>query len=298
MKLPSAIALLCFSLIPLACGGTTDTNTSDTSGSKPDAAGTTELEIGYPVPEAPPHKGPLKKLVVKDLKVGTGPVAHWGDEVAVRYVGLVYQTGDIYSQHWDRSLVFKMGDLYSDAWQKGIEGMRVGGRREVLIPSRLLFEDEDVAYVIALLWVDPKGRAAGAQRQTRRSFAQEGLFSEIKWGNGKEEPQFNPPDRPAPKRLLFRDLEVGTGPAAQRGDEVAIIYTGAVYRTGKPRFGGSVGSFPLGGGGLGRAFEEGLVGMEAGGRREVIIPSRLLGGTAAIDYAIVLKSVTPAAEKP
>jgi peptidylprolyl isomerase len=299
MKIHSAIALLCLSLIPLACGGTSGTDTSATIGSKSDAAAattTTEQEVGYPVPEAPPHKGPLKKLVVKDLKVGTGPVAHWGDEVAVRYVGLVYQNGDIYSQHWGRSLVFKMGDLYSVAWQKSIEGMRVGGRREILIPKHLLFEDEDVAYVLGLLWVDPKGAAAGTEKATASSFVQEGPFSAIKWKNGKDEPEFDPPDRRAPKKVLFRDLEVGSGHAAQPGDEVAILYTGAVYRTGKPRFGGSAGPYRLGSGGLGSAFEEGLEGMEPGGRRELIIPSRLLGGTAAIDYAIAMKSVKPAAE--
>jgi peptidylprolyl isomerase len=290
MKLRVAIVLLCLSVFPLACGEASDTTTSKSNSKSVAADNTTTTE--YPVPQAPPHRGPLRKLAIKNLEKGNGPVAHWGDEVSVRYVGLVYQTGDIYSQHWNRSLVFKLGDLYSIGWQKSIEGMRVGGRREVLIPKRLLFEDEDVAYVIELLYVKAKNQSG------RGSYAQEGPFSAIEWKRSEEEPHFNPPDRRAPKQLLFRDLEVGSGPAAQRGDEVAILYTGAVYRTGKPRFGGSAGPFRLGSGGLGRAFEEGLKGMEAGGRRELIIPSRLLGGTAAIDYAIVVKSVTPAAEKP
>lgn len=281
------------------CGGGGETATTGTRDAEATAA--SEPKVEYPVPQAPPHKGSLNKLVVTDLNAGTGPVAHWGDEVAVRYVGLVYQTADIYSQHWKgvAPLDFKLdGEAVGVGWQKGIKGMRVGGRREVLIPKHLLFEDEDVAYVIELLWVNAEGQAAGTEGRPPSSFAQEDPFSAIRWRGEGEKPHFDPPDRPAPKKLLFRDLEIGAGPAAQRGDEVAIFYTGAVYRTGKPRYGGSVGPFPLGSGGLGKAFEEGLKGMEPGGRREVVIPSRLLGGTAAIDYAIAMKSVNPAAEEP
>jgi len=282
------------------CGGsdgtaaTTDRETETTTASEP--------KVDYPVPQAPPQKGPLKKLVIKDLQAGTGPVAHWGDEVAVRYVGLDYRTADIYSQHWKSvaPLDFALdGESVSVGWQKGIEGMKVGGRREVLIPKRLLFEDEDVAYVIEMLWVNAKGgQAAGTEGKPPGSFAREDPFSAIHWVSDGEKPRFDPPDRKAPKKLLHRDLEIGSGSAAQRDDEVTIFYTGAVYRTGKPRYGGAAGPFPLGSGGLGRAFEEGLKGMEPGGRRELIVPSRLLGGTAAIDYAIAMKSVAPAAKKP
>lgn len=264
----------------IGCGGSaTSTSTDDTA--QPTTAATTEAEVGYPVPQAPPQKGALHQLVVKNVESGTGPVARWGDEVAVRYVGLVYQTGDVYSQHWKSvaPLDFELDrESFGIGWQKGIEGMRVGGRRELLIPAHLLFEDEDVAYLVALLRVEHEG-----------SFPQEGPFAALRWGSGEGEPKFNPPDRPAPKALVTRDLEIGSGPTAHRGDDVAIYYSGAVYRTGEPRYGGTTQPFRLGSGGLGRAFEEAIEGMEAGGRREAIVPSRLLGGTPAIDYAIRLE---------
>jgi peptidylprolyl isomerase len=133
----------------------------------------------------------------------------------------------------------------------------------------------------------------GAESPPTSSFAQEGPFAAIHWAEGAE-PRFRPPDRPGPRKLVFRDLEVGSGPAARRGDEVAIYYAGAVYRTGQLRYGGTTQPFRLGSGGLGRAFEEGIAGMRAEGRREVIIPARLLGGTAAIDYVIVLETLKPA----
>jgi peptidylprolyl isomerase len=157
----TAIAIV-FAAALLGCGGSAGTSTTSGTGSAERAAATTtEAATGYPVPQAPPHKGPLDKLVVRDLRVGKGPVARWGDEVAVRYVGLVYQTGAVYSQHWKAvpPLVFELdGESFGVGFQKGIEGMRVGGRREVLIPSRLLYQDEDVAYLVGLLRVKQKPR--------------------------------------------------------------------------------------------------------------------------------------------
>lgn len=161
MKLCGAIVAVVFALVLSGCGGGSGTTSAAKPGSSSEAATTTttsdpETERDYPIPQAPPHKGPLKKLVVKDLRVGKGPVARWGDEVAVRYVGLVYETGKKYVVHWKglEPLFFKLdGESFGVGWQKGIEGMRVGGRRELLIPKHLLFEDEDVAYIVDLLRV-------------------------------------------------------------------------------------------------------------------------------------------------
>lgn len=291
MKLCSVIAAAICVLTPLGCGGGSGTTDGAKTSPPGEAAVTTtasETETGYPVPQAPPHKGPLKNLVVRDIKAGTGPVAHWGDEVAVRYVGLVYETGKAYVRHWKglEPLFFELNrKSFGVGWQKGIEGMRVGGRRELQIPKHLLFNDEDVAYVVELL-------RASRSKATADSFPAEGPFSAIHWAKD-EKPRFRPPAKPAPKELVFRDLSVGRGPAAHRGDEVDIEYTGAVYETGEVRYGGTTQPFPLGSGGLGGAFEEGLEGMEPGGRRELIIPSRLLGGTSAIDYVIRMESVKP-----
>jgi peptidylprolyl isomerase len=298
VKVYGAIVALVCVLALFGCGSDSSTTDAAKTGTKQEAAATTttggtETEIDYPVPQVPPHSGPLKKLVVKNLKAGTGPVAHWGDEVAVRYVGLNYETGKVYVRHWKglEPLFFELdGESFGVGFEKGIEGMRVGGRREVLIPKHLLFEDEDVAYVVELL-------RASRSKATANSFPSEGPFSAIHWAKGKE-PQFHPPDRSPPKKPVFRDLSVGAGPAAHGGDEVDIEYHGAVYKTGELRYGGTTHPFPLGSGSLGGAFEKGLEGMEPGGRRELIIPSRLLDGTPAIDYVIQMESVKPAGVKP
>ncbi len=111
-------------------------------------------------------------------------------------------------------------------------------------------------------------------------------------------PQIDAPNRPPPKKPLVRDLELGSGPAAQAGDQVAVHYVGVDYETGElvyfgiwppdpPRV------FQLGSGGLGEAWEEGIVGMKAGGRRELIIPSHLHYGTGTIDYVVGLAGIEP-----
>lgn len=299
MKTWGAFILIALMVVSAGCGGNGESATSADVGSESRTAieaPQPQREADYPVPSAPPKKGRLSKLVVKNLETGFGPVARWGDEVAVRYVGLVYQTGKIYSQHWDSSLVFKLDrESFGIGWQKGIEGMRVGERREVLIPARFLLKDQDVAYVISLVRVK--------RRWKTRSFKQAGSFAAINVSKGDEKLRFEPPDRPAPEQLHARDLEEGSGPIARRGDRVAIRYLGAMYETGKIRHGGMTQLFRLGSDGLGDAsegeiegegFEESIEGMRPGGRREVVVPSRLLGGSGAGAYVIELARLEPA----
>jgi peptidylprolyl isomerase len=273
-------------LLCAGCGGSGETTGSGSQSSAEATAKNASLqEPRYPVPEAAPQKKPLKRLVSRDLSVGDGPVARWGDTATVRYVGVYLENGEIYSQHWNLSFDFELdGETVGPGWQKGIEGMRVGGRRELLIPSDQLFGDGDLAYVVRLLKVEPGPRA----------YRERGPFSAVDVRGGGKDPEFDPPDRPPPKKLLHRELEAGSGPPAGRGDEVAIRYAGAMYETGEVRYGGTAGPFRLGAGGLGGAFERGIEGMRAGARRELIVPSRLLGGSGAVDYVIEMKRLEPA----
>jgi peptidylprolyl isomerase len=282
MRICGAILALTL-LFCVGCGGSGET----TEPGAQNSAETVSSEQGprYPVPAAAPQKEALKRLVAKDLEVGDGPVARWGDEAIVRYVGVYLENGKIYSQHWNFSMNFKLdGEMVGPGWQKGIEGMRVGGRRELLIPSDQLFGDGDLAYVVELLGVEPGPR----------KYPHQDPFSAIDVKGGGKDPKFDPPDRPAPKKLLHRELEPGSGPPAQRGDEVRIRYAGAMYENAEVRYGGTAGPFKLGSGGLGGAFERGIEGMRAGARRELIVPSRLLGGSGAVDYVIEMKRLAPA----
>jgi peptidylprolyl isomerase len=89
-----------------------------------------------------PSSPPPKKLVVKDLEEGTGATAKAGDQVSVQYLGVDYKTGKQFDASWDRGepIAFTLGakDVIS-GWDKGIEGMKVGGRRELIIPPDLAY---------------------------------------------------------------------------------------------------------------------------------------------------------------
>lgn len=89
--------------------------------------------------------------------MGKGPVARWGDEVTVRYVGVYWETGDVFTQNWHDPLRFELdGEWFGVGWQRGVHGMRVGGRRELRVPAALLDSKTDVAYVVSLRTVNPR----------------------------------------------------------------------------------------------------------------------------------------------
>ncbi|MGN6275124.1 MAG: FKBP-type peptidyl-prolyl cis-trans isomerase [Solirubrobacterales bacterium] len=90
------------------------------------------------VPSGPPPK----KLVIKDLKKGKGPTAKAGDEVTVQYVGVDYKNGKEFDSSWSRNepFPFTLGSSsVIPGWEEGIEGMKLGGRRELIIPPELAY---------------------------------------------------------------------------------------------------------------------------------------------------------------
>ena len=86
-------------------------------------------EIQFPSGPAP------AQLVVEDLVVGHGPEAAPGGTVEVHYVGVDYDSGEEFDSSWGRgqSIEFPLQGLIQ-GWQDGIPGMKVGGRRQLIIP--------------------------------------------------------------------------------------------------------------------------------------------------------------------
>lgn len=80
------------------------------------------------------------QLVIEDIEVGTGAEASPGDTVEVHYVGVEFDTGEQFDASWDRgeSISFPLAGLIQ-GWQDGIPGMRVGGRRQLVIPPELAY---------------------------------------------------------------------------------------------------------------------------------------------------------------
>ncbi len=90
-------------------------------------------------PKVVPPSGPApKKLIVKDLIKGTGPAAAVSSTVTVNYVGIFYKGGTEFDSSWKRGTTsaFPLSGVIQ-GWQQGIPGMKVGGRRELIVPSNL-----------------------------------------------------------------------------------------------------------------------------------------------------------------
>lgn len=91
------------------------------------------------VPKSPPPN----HLVIKDLIKGTGPVATPTSTVSVQYVGVLYKTGKQFDASWSNGtgtpVQFSLSGGVIKGWTQGIPGMRVGGRRELIIPPALAY---------------------------------------------------------------------------------------------------------------------------------------------------------------
>jgi FKBP-type peptidyl-prolyl cis-trans isomerase len=82
------------------------------------------------------------KLVTKDLVTGTGQTAKAGQTVTVNYVGVLYKTGKEFDSSWSRNQPFTTALTAGSVipgWVQGIPGMKVGGRRELIIPASLAY---------------------------------------------------------------------------------------------------------------------------------------------------------------
>jgi peptidylprolyl isomerase len=144
---------VCASLAVAGCGESDSATGSASSEGK---------EVLGPKPKIPtgPH---TNKLIVKDLKKGTGPVVHRGDSVEVHYVGGNYETGDEFESAWHPN--HPLGLLLTPAgvlpgWVHGMPGMRVGGRRELIFPATKghapleMQPGETIVYVVDLVGIE------------------------------------------------------------------------------------------------------------------------------------------------
>lgn len=97
------------------------------------------MDLQPPVLDFPEGDPPVD-LVIRDLVVGEGAEAVAGASVLVHYVGVDFATGEEFDSSWGRGepIRFPLRGLIQ-GWQDGIPGMRVGGRRELVIPPRMAY---------------------------------------------------------------------------------------------------------------------------------------------------------------
>ena len=92
-----------------------------------------------------PTGSPPRKLVTEDIVKGKGRAAKAGDSVTVQYVGVSFSTGEQFDASWDigQPFNFPLGaGQVIPGWDKGIAGMRPGGRRVLTIPPELAYGAE------------------------------------------------------------------------------------------------------------------------------------------------------------
>ena len=117
--------------------------------------------VYVPAGEAPPGD-----LVVEALEVGDGAEAATGQQVEVHYVGVSWRTRKQFDASWDRGEPFRFrlgGGQVIKGWDEGVAGMKVGGRRRLVLPPSYAYgkrgaggvigPDETLVFVVDLLGV-------------------------------------------------------------------------------------------------------------------------------------------------
>ena len=124
------------------------------------------MALERPTIEKPDGDIPFE-LGIDDVVVGDGDEATKGTKVSVHYVGVAFSTGDEFDASWNRGqpFEFKLGaGQVIPGWDAGVEGMKVGGRRKLTIPSAMAYgargagnvikPHEPLVFVVDLLSVD------------------------------------------------------------------------------------------------------------------------------------------------
>ena len=214
-----------------------------------------------------------------DIVEGTGEPCRWGDTVLVHYTGRL-KNGKKFDSSKDRGEPFSFpigaGGIIK-GWSIGIPGMKVGGKRKLVIPPDLAYgkngsrpdipPEAELTFEIELIAINEKGAAreevmdppAPEQLKsiTGRKPAAPGELMEDKTG------------------IKFAELEEGSGEACKWGDEVVVHYTGRLadgkkFDSSKDR--GKPYPVELGAGKVIKGWDLGIPGMKVGGKRKLVLP--------------------------
>jgi peptidylprolyl isomerase len=103
-------------------------------------------------PLVEPHIGAAPEdLLIEEIVVGTGEEAKAGQTAVVHYVGISASTGEEFDASWNRNETFSfpLGAGYViQGWDRGVVGMKIGGRRRLVIPSHLGYGNQGADGVI------------------------------------------------------------------------------------------------------------------------------------------------------
>ena len=119
-------------------GGEAEAPRTEAAGPEAPEAALTDTSTKPVVPQ--PSGEPPRRLVIEDIVKGNGPAAKTGSTVLVHYVGLNFSNGQQFDASWDSGSPFPVqlgtGGVIP-GWEKGLVGIRKGGRRKLTIPPEL-----------------------------------------------------------------------------------------------------------------------------------------------------------------
>ena len=207
-------------------------------------------------------------LQIEDTLVGDGAEARSGHDVTVHYTGWLYKDGvkdKKFDSSKDRGDPFRFeldGGMVIRGWDEGVQGMKIGGARTLIIPSELGYgargAGSDIPPGATLIFdVELLALSGGTE-------AVELALTETASG------------------LQYEDTTVGDGAVATAGQRVTVHYTGWLFKDGgrgkkfdssKDR--GDPFRFKLAGGEVIKGWDEGVQGMQVGGTRMLVIPAAL-----------------------
>jgi len=187
LSLLAALALLATAALAAGCGSSGDSSTI-TIGNESTSDNALIHEQDPSVPKTP-TTGPLStkptieagkgpkptKLETKEIVKGTGKTADTNHGVYVNYVGALWSNGKEFDSSWSRNEPFLftpgVGEVIK-GWEKGVVGMKEGGRRELIIPASEGYgaqgsppkipKNEALIFIVDLLRVTSVKEQAGA----------------------------------------------------------------------------------------------------------------------------------------
>lgn len=292
MKRILAALLVPIALLSVACGSDDEAETTDTtSDSTATTAGTTPVDVPAgativsvtddletkPEIELEASDAAPTDIVVEDVVEGTGEEAASADTVEVQYVGTLTD-GTEFDSSWANGAPVEFGlDQVIAGWGEGLVGMKVGGRRSLVIPPDKAYGETPpqgstippnatLVFVVDLLSIT-KAATPGVEVVSVSDDLAAAPVIELA------------PADEVPTELVIDDVVVGDGAEVVEGDRVEVNYVGQLtngtevassWTTGTP--------VEFGLGQVIAGFRDGLVGMKVGGRRVLVIPASMAYG--------------------
>ena len=272
----SALSVVLITSLSLsACGGETATVPS-ASAVTPSVVASSPAAGAAPASMPAVAGTPVKMasgLQYIDVKVGEGIEAKAKQNITVNYTGYLSSNGKKFDSSIGKqpfSFVLGSGQVIK-GWDEGVVGMKVGGKRRLIIPAELAYGS--------------RGAGGGAIPPNAE------LTFDVDFLDAKDSgvPAVDGTPVKTASGLAYIDSKVGNGAEAKAGQTVDVHYTG--YLTDGKKFDSSVDrgspfSFPLGAGNVIKGWDEGVAGMKVGGKRRLIIPANLGYGAAGSPPAI------------